>query len=109
MELPLTMQKDRIGLCIKARPGRSRARAMRIVDIGDGKTALEVSVSAPSEGGRANKAIIQTLAKALGVRTADIMVKAGQTGRIKILEIIGDAQELSTKAHAWALNESELK
>jgi uncharacterized protein (TIGR00251 family) len=67
------------------------------VDIGEGEQALEISVAAPPEDGKANKALIETLAKLLGIKQRDITLKSGGSGRLKLFEITGDTATLIKK------------
>jgi len=83
-----------VRLTVRAKPGLSRARAIRVVDAGEGKRAVEVSVATHAQGGKANRAIIERLAKELGVGKRQIEIKSGETGRLKIVEIRGNAQAL---------------
>jgi len=79
-----------IRLTVRAKPGLSRARDIKIVDIGDGKRAIEVAVAAEAKEGKANQAIIERLAKELGVHKKQIDIKSGETGRLKIICIYGE-------------------
>lgn len=60
----------------------------------DGSAALSVRVRAAPEQGKANKAVIETVARALGIAKSSIRIKAGETGRNKILLIAGDPDRL---------------
>lgn len=59
--------------------------------------ALRVSVSAPPDKGRANDAITKTLAKALGVRVAQIELIRGQTSRRKVFTIHDPPENLQQR------------
>jgi uncharacterized protein (TIGR00251 family) len=50
---------------------------------------LRVSVTAPPVDGKANAAVIDALAEALGVRRADVTIVRGETGRRKTVRIAG--------------------
>ncbi len=50
---------------------------------------LKVSVSAPPERGKANAAVEQTVADALGLPAASVSVIAGKTTARKVIEITG--------------------
>ncbi len=65
-------------LPVRAQPG---ARKQGIVGEYDG--ALKVAVHAPPERGKANKAIIEVLAKALGVSRSQIELLSGQISQDK--------------------------
>lgn len=86
-----TLYDGGIRLTVKAKPGAIRERPLRLVGIGDGRRALEIAVAEAPEDGKANKAIAQRLARLLGVRKTEITLKAGQTGRLKIVEVAGDS------------------
>lgn len=50
---------------------------------------LRVSVNAPPVDGKANEAVVRTLAAALGVPRAAVEILRGETGRRKTLRIRG--------------------
>ena len=50
---------------------------------------LKLSVSAPPEGGRANRAVVELIAETLGVREAAVRVVRGQSARTKTVEVDG--------------------
>jgi hypothetical protein len=50
---------------------------------------LKVRVRAPAERGRANAAVEQIIAKALGVPQARVRIVAGMTSARKVIEISG--------------------
>jgi hypothetical protein len=56
---------------------------------GDYDGALKVRVSAPPERGKANKAVIKLLARALGVPERDVTITSGETSQNKTVEIAG--------------------
>lgn len=92
-----------VRLSVRARPGAvgARARPARLVTLAEEKRALELSVAAAPEGGKANKAFIEALARALACSRSDILLKAGQTGKLKVFEIIGEPAALEAKVLAW--------
>lgn len=56
---------------------------------GEHDGALRVSVREVAEKGKANRAVIETVANAIGVRRADCEVIAGHTSRRKTVYILG--------------------
>jgi uncharacterized protein (TIGR00251 family) len=60
--------------------------------------AIVVRLQAPPVEGAANKALLKFLAKALGVRPADLTVVAGEKSRDKVVQIEGLSQEDVEKA-----------
>jgi uncharacterized protein (TIGR00251 family) len=69
---------------IKAVPGASRDALAGM--LGD---RLKVRVSAPPEGGKANKAIAALLARELGVRPAQVEIISGHTSPEKTVRVTG--------------------
>ncbi len=50
---------------------------------------LKVRVSAPAEGGRANKAVCAVIAAALGAKPRQVSVESGHTSPEKVLRVSG--------------------
>jgi uncharacterized protein (TIGR00251 family) len=69
---------------VKVVPGASRDEIGSVV--GD---RLKVRVSAPPEGGRANKAVCRVIADTLGVKPKRVSVERGHAGPEKILRVAG--------------------
>jgi len=65
-------------LAVRVSPGAARTRVL-----GEHNGALKIAVSAPPEKGKANKAVIELLSRALGVRKSDVSVVSGETSRDK--------------------------
>ncbi len=82
MSLRLDQQGDDVLLWVKAVPGASRNQIAGI--LGD---RLKVRVSAPPEGGKANKAICKLLARALGVKANQVSIESGAASPEKILRV----------------------
>ncbi len=53
--------------------------------------SLQVRVTAQPDKGKANKAVIQTLASGLGLAKSDICILSGAASRHKTVRIDGDA------------------
>lgn len=73
-----------IMLKVKVVPGASRSRIAGL--LGD---RLKVSVAAPPEGGKANRAVCELVAHALGVPARDVEVVEGHTQPRKTLAFQG--------------------
>jgi uncharacterized protein len=84
---------------VKAQP-RSRANAVR----GEYEGALKVSITQVAERGKANEALIEMLAKALGVRNSQVQLISGLTSKHKRLLIRGVTTEQLQQKLAAALN-----
>ncbi len=80
----VTDHADGCVLPVRAHPGARRPGVQ-----GEQGGALKVAVSAPPQDGRANAALIETIAEAVGVRRSQITLLSGQTGRDKRFLIQG--------------------
>ena len=99
--LPWVVQDDGITLRIRANPRSARNAIKGIMDLPDGP-ALIIAITAPPADGAANAAIIQTLAKALGVAKSAVQILSGDTARIKRVGVTGDAAALAARLSALA-------
>lgn len=90
----LTLAADGVRLSVRAKPATSRPRPPRLVDIGEGRYALEISVNAPAEDGKANKAILEQLAAFLGLKKAQLSINGGASARLKTIAIEGNPEIL---------------
>ncbi len=84
-------------LTVRAKPGVKHSRSFQIVDIGDGKRAIEIAVKAVAVDGKANKAILDRMAEALEIRKKDVVIVSGETSKLKIISIKGDAEILKLR------------
>ena len=67
---------------VKAVPGASRQEIAG--PLGD---RLKVRVSAPPEGGRANKAVCVLIARALGIKPKQVSIEAGRSSPEKTIRV----------------------
>lgn len=74
-------------LPVRAQPGARRAGVQ-----GEQAGALKIAVTAPPEDGRANRALIEELRKALGLKRSQVELIGGQTSRDKRFLIRGLAR-----------------
>ena len=87
-KLRIEQDASAVRVWVKAVPGASRDQVAGV--LGD---QLKVRVSAPAEGGRANKAICETIAKMLGIRVKQVTIESGHTNPEKIVRIEGASAE----------------
>jgi uncharacterized protein len=71
-------------LKVKVVPGARRTEIVGRYDDG-----VKIRVSAPPEGGKANRALLEVLARRLGVKDGSLRVVRGQTSPQKVVEIEG--------------------
>lgn len=77
-------------LRVRAQPGASKDAIEGQGEDAAGQAFLKVRVRAVPEKGRANTAIEQVIAKALGVPKSAVSVEKGETQRIKTVRISAD-------------------
>jgi uncharacterized protein len=65
-----------------------------IETLSDGRSVVKIRVRAIADGGEANHAVAELLARALGVPKAKIRLVSGATSRLKQVAIDGDPVEL---------------
>lgn len=75
-------------LRVRARPGAKKAGVL-----GEHDGALRVAVTAPPEGGRANAALEEALAEALGVKRWQVELLSGHVTRDKRFLVRGVGRE----------------
>lgn len=84
------------GVCVRLRV-TPRGGADRIEGRGEdaeGEPYLKLRVSAVAEKGKANEAVLKLLAKAWKVPRSSLSLVSGETGRIKVVKVEGDAEML---------------
>ena len=90
----------KVALAVVPRAGRNRIEGVETA--ADGRMWLKVAVTAPPEGGKANKAAIALLAKAWRVPRSSITVVAGATARRKTILVAGAARDLMPRLRGEA-------
>jgi len=90
-----------VRLALRLTPRASKNGVDGILQDADGRPLLKLRLVAPPVDGAANEALIAYLAKALSLRKADITIRSGETGRVKILHLAGDAATILQRLDAW--------
>lgn len=54
------------------------------------KNILKLNIQSPAIEGRANKSLIEFLAKYFSVKKSQVRIKSGETAKIKLIEIDAD-------------------
>ncbi len=83
---------------------RAQPSARRNGIVGKQAGALKVAVTAPAQDGRANAALVEVLAKQLGIRRSQIELAAGPTSREKRFLIRGTGPAEIARRVAKILN-----
>ena len=93
--LPWRATADGLALVVRLTPKGGRDAIDGVETMSDGKAVLKARVRAVPEDGKANAALVEMLAKALRISRSAVTVAAGQTSRVKTLEIAGDPAALA--------------
>jgi len=83
-----------ISVALRVTPRGGRDDIDGLETLANGRAVVKVRVRAIAEGGEANRAVVELLAKALGVPKAKIRVLSGATSRLKQIAVDGDPAKL---------------
>ncbi|HYC05142.1 MAG TPA: DUF167 family protein [Azospirillaceae bacterium] len=99
---PVEAAEGGVRVALRVTPRASRAAVTGLMELPDGRTAVKVAVTVVPEGGKANAAVVELLAKQWRVPKSSIAVVAGSTDRSKIVHVTGDTAALLPLIAAWA-------
>lgn len=94
MALPWRFSVEGVSVAIRVTPRGGQDAVDGIETLANGRSVLKVRVRAIAEGGEANRAVIELLAKALRVPKSNVRVMSGTTSRLKQIAIDGDPKKL---------------
>src|SRR5271154_6798933 len=83
-----------ISVALRVTPRGGRDDIDGIETLANGRSVVKVRVRAIAEGGEANRAVTELLAKSLGVSKSHVRLLSGATSRIKQIAIDGDPRQL---------------
>ena len=83
-----------ISVALRVTPRGGRDEFDGLETLANGRTVVKMRVRAIAEGGEANRAVTELLAKALGVSKRDVRVLSGTTSRLKQIAVDGDPAKL---------------
>jgi uncharacterized protein (TIGR00251 family) len=84
-----------VRLKLRVTPNAGRDAIEGFETLADGTEVLRIRVAAVPDKGKANAAVIAILAKALGLSRSAITLVAGDTARLKTVQISGDDAALT--------------
>lgn len=93
----LSVHADHVRLSIRLTPNGGRDAIEGVETDAAGDSYLKARVRAVPEGGKANKALVELVAKTFGLPKSAIRFVSGETARKKILRIDGDPEDLRRK------------
>src|ERR1700712_2441174 len=83
-----------VSIALRVTPRGGRDEIDGLETLANGRTVVKMRVRAIAEGGEANRAVIELLARALGVPRAKVRVLSGATSRLKQIAVDGDPAKL---------------
>jgi len=93
-----------VQLALRVTPRGGRDAIDGIERLSDGRSVLKLRVRAVADGGQANRAVTELLAKVLDVPKAAVRLSSGATSRVKQVAISGDPAALDRALHALMAN-----
>ena len=91
---PCRYSTQGISVALRVTPRGGRDGIDGLEKLANGRMVLKVRVRAIAEGGEANRAVTEVLAKALGVPKARVRMLSGTTSRLKQIAVDGDPRKL---------------
>jgi hypothetical protein len=83
-----------ISVALRVTPRGGRDDIDGIETLANGRSVVKVRVRALAEGGEANRAVTELLARALGVSKTSVRLLSGATSRTKQMAVEGDPARL---------------
>jgi uncharacterized protein (TIGR00251 family) len=89
-----------ISVALRVTPRGGRDDIDGVETLANGRTVVKVRVRAIADGGEANRAVTELIAKALGVPKAKVRIVSGTTSRLKHIAVDGDPAKLGEALRA---------
>lgn len=94
---PWRVGASHLVLTVRLTPRAGRDSIEGIMTLSDGRTALAAKVRAAPDKGEANRALIELIAKELGVPKSSVGIAAGHTARLKQIRVDSEPADLIAK------------
>jgi uncharacterized protein (TIGR00251 family) len=91
---PWRYSTEGISVALRVTPRGGRDDIDGVETLANGRAVIKVRVRAIAEGGEANRAVMELLAKTLGVPKGKVRVLSGVTSRLKQIAVDGDPAKL---------------
>jgi len=91
---PWRTSSEGISVALRVTPRGGRDDIDGVEILSDGRSVLKVRVRAIADGGEANRAVTELLAKSLRVPKGSVRLLSGATSRLKQIAIDGDPAAL---------------
>jgi uncharacterized protein (TIGR00251 family) len=94
-----------ISVALRVTPRGGRDDIDGVETLANGRSVVKVRVRAVAEGGKANRAVTELLAKALHVPKASVRLLSGATSRLKQIAVDGDPSKLGEALRVLTLKD----
>src|SRR5258706_16221799 len=91
---PWRYSADGVSVALRVTPRGGRDDIDGLETLADGRVVVKVRVRAIADGGEANRAVTELMARALGVPKARVRILSGATSRLKQIAVDGDPAKL---------------
>jgi uncharacterized protein (TIGR00251 family) len=91
---PWRYSNDGISVALRVTPRGGRDEIEGIETLANGRSVVKVRVRAIAEGGEANRAVTDLIARVLEVPKARVKILSGTTSRLKQVAVDGDPRKL---------------
>jgi uncharacterized protein len=98
--VPWRISDTGVTLALRVTPRGGRDAIDGVDTLADGRSVLRLRVRAIADGGEANRAVTELLAKSLGVPKARVRLVSGATSRLKQIAVDGDGATLADALQA---------
>jgi uncharacterized protein len=100
-QTPFKIHSKGLTVAVRLTPGARVSAITGLADTVDGGVALKASVNVAPEDGKANKALIELLARAWDLPKGALSLLSGATNRQKVVLVEGDGGALFSQLSAW--------
>jgi uncharacterized protein (TIGR00251 family) len=91
---PWRYSNQGISIALRVTPRGGHDDIDGIETLANGRSVIKIRVRAIAEGGEANRAVMELLAKVLGVSKSSVRLLSGATSRLKQVAVDGDPKKL---------------
>src|SRR6201747_1776752 len=91
---PWRYSTEGISVALRVTPRSGRDDIDGVETLANGRSVVKIRIRAIAEGGEANRAVMELLAKALGVSKGRVRMLSGTTSRLKQIAVDGDPAKL---------------
>ena len=96
-----------VSVALRVTPRGGRDEIDGIETLANGRAVLKIRVRAIADGGEANRAVMELMAKALGIPKARVRILSGATSRLKQIAIDGEPEKLGDALRKLTVTKSD--